>query len=37
MILGALVLAGIWYVAVVHRKLADGTAGVVTPEPEEAQ
>lgn len=36
-ILGALVLAGLWYVAVVHRKLADGTAGIVTPEPEEAR
>jgi amino acid transporter len=30
-IVGALVLAGLWYGAVVHRKLAEGTAGIVTP------
>ena len=36
-ILGALVLAGLWYVAVLHRRLADGTAGIVAPEPEEAR
>ena len=35
-ILGALVLTGIWYLAVVHRKLAEGTAGIVTPDPEKA-
>ena len=28
-VLGALALAGIWYVAVLRRRLADGTAGLV--------
>jgi amino acid transporter len=30
-VLGALALAGLWYVAVLHRRLRDGTAGVPVP------